>query len=97
MPKDLLPIVDRSLTRYALDEAREARRGVHVRHRPGHDRHRREFRHGLTRRDDDPRVASRSGPLEWTRDAAGQSPPGYRPVPLGMGQAVGCARPAIED
>ncbi len=76
MPKEMLPVVDKPLIQYAVEEAAGRRhRAVHLRHRPRQARHRRSFRPRLRARARCSRAAARP------RSSNGCSRPGRRAGP----------------
>ncbi len=99
-PKEMLPIVDKPLIQYAVEEAVEAGARKLV------------FVTGSSKRaiedhfDTDPeleRALIEAGKDEWLRTVQGIVPPGVSCIyirqgePLGLGHAVLCARPAVGD
>ena len=99
-PKEMLPIVDKPLIQYAVEEALQAGAkspGVH--HRLLEARHRRPFRFRRRARES-VAVAGQERLLKMLRSVL----PSYasciyirQPAPLGLGHAVLCAKPAVGD
>ena len=96
LPKEMLPVVDRPIIQYALEEAARRRgRAVHLRHRPRQDDHGGSFRPRLRAvRDAWP---GRPRPRSWRRSSAACRRPGEvvytrQQEPKGLGHAVWCAR-----
>ena len=99
IPKEMLPIVDRPLIQYAVDEAlRGGDRADDLRHRARQERDRGPFRHRLSssRR----RCAARGKSLdvlEATRLTPGAVAYVRQQEPMGLGHAVWCARDIVGD
>ena len=100
MPKEMLPVVDKPLIQYALEEAAAA--GVtEMIFVTG--RHKRTIEDHFDRYPELERELEMKGKEELLEIVRGIVPPGVRciyirqPVPLGLGHAVLCAQPVVED
>ena len=98
MPKEMLPVVDRPLIQYAVDEAREAgiEQFIFVTSRgksliEDHFDHAFELEEAMARR------GKSLSPLDGTRPSPGDITIVRQQEPLGLGHAVWCARRLVGD
>ena len=98
MPKEMLPIVDRPLIQYAVDEAREAgiEQFIFVTGRGKHliEDH---FDHAFELEETMARRGKSLSALDGTRSAPGDITIVRQQDPLGLGHAVWCARRIVGD
>jgi UTP--glucose-1-phosphate uridylyltransferase len=97
-PKEMLPLVDKPIIQYGVEEAVASGREHHPRHGPRQERHRGSLRR-LGGARDVPRGAGQDGQLEEIRKISNMINVAYvrQGEPLGLGHAVLVARELVGD